>query len=98
MLAIRFDEMPRTGEASDTIELARRGHVTQPRMSQIMALMDTLKGYRDHLHEIDEELEEASSFNDPTRHEKLSDERQAILDQIKSAQGLGGRVRQKFYA
>ena len=37
-LAIRFDEMLRTGEASDTIELARRGHVTQPRMSQIMAL------------------------------------------------------------
>ncbi len=30
--------MLRTGEASDTIELARRGHVTQPRMSQIMAL------------------------------------------------------------
>ncbi len=37
-LAIRFDEMLRTGETSDTIELARRGHVTQPRMSQIMAL------------------------------------------------------------
>ncbi len=38
-LAIRFDEMLRTGEASDTIELARRtGHVTQPRMSQIVAL------------------------------------------------------------
>ena len=37
-LAIRFDEMLRTGEASDTIELARHGHVTQPRMSQIMAL------------------------------------------------------------
>ena len=37
-LAIRFDEMLRTGEASDMIELARRGHVTQPRMSQIMAL------------------------------------------------------------
>ncbi len=37
-LAIRFNEMIRTGEASDMIELARRGHVTQPRMSQIMAL------------------------------------------------------------
>ncbi|MCU0719687.1 MAG: hypothetical protein MUC83_08290 [Pirellula sp.] len=34
----RFDEMLRTGEVSDTIELARRGHVTQPCMSQIMAL------------------------------------------------------------
>ncbi len=37
-LAIRFDDMIRTGEASDMIELARSGHVTQPRMSQIMAL------------------------------------------------------------
>jgi len=37
-LAIRFNEMIRTGEASDMIELARQGHVTQPRMSQIMAL------------------------------------------------------------
>jgi hypothetical protein len=60
--------------------------------------METLKGYRDRLHEIDEELEEATSFNDPSRQAKLSDERQAILDQVKSAQGLGGRVRQKFDA
>lgn len=37
-LAIRFNEMIRTGEASDMIELARLGYVTQPRMSQIMAL------------------------------------------------------------
>ena len=37
-LAIRFNAMIRTGEASDMIELARLGHVTQPRMSQIMAL------------------------------------------------------------
>ncbi len=35
-------------------------------------------------HEIAEELEEAASFNDPGRHEKLGDERQAILDQIPS--------------
>ena len=60
--------------------------------------METLKGYRDRLREIDEELEEATSFNDPARQEKLGDERQAILDQIKSAQGLGGRVRQNFDA
>ena len=37
-LAIRFNDMLSTGEASDMIELARLGHVTQPRMSQIMAL------------------------------------------------------------
>jgi hypothetical protein len=60
--------------------------------------METLKCYRDRLQEIDEEFEEATRFNDPTRQERLGDERQAILDQIKSAQGLGGRVRQKFDA
>ena len=60
--------------------------------------MQTLKGYRDRLLDIDEELEEASSFNDPARQEKLGDERQAILDQIKSAQGIGGRIRHKFDA
>jgi len=38
LFAIRSDAILRTGEASDTIELARRGHVTQPRMSQIMAI------------------------------------------------------------
>lgn len=43
-LAIRFDEMVRTGDASDTIELAHRGHVTQPRMSQIMALNQLAPG------------------------------------------------------
>lgn len=37
-LAIRFQELLRTGEISDIQELARLGHVTQPRMSQILAL------------------------------------------------------------
>ncbi|AMV30495.1 hypothetical protein VN12_00165 [Pirellula sp. SH-Sr6A] len=37
-LAIHFDELLRTGEVSDMVELADREQVTQPRMSQIMAL------------------------------------------------------------
>lgn len=37
-LAIRFDEMIRTNEANDLVDLARRAKVSQPRMSQIMAL------------------------------------------------------------
>ena len=37
-LAIHYQEMLRTGEATDMIELARRAKVSQPRMSQIMAL------------------------------------------------------------
>ena len=37
-LAIRFQEMLRTGEAYDLTDLARIGKVSQPRMSQIMGL------------------------------------------------------------
>ncbi len=37
-LAIRFDRMLQSGEVADLTELARLGHVTQPRVSQILAL------------------------------------------------------------
>lgn len=37
-LAIQFDRLIRQGKATDQSELARLCHVTQPRMSQIMAL------------------------------------------------------------
>lgn len=37
-VAIRLERMLRSGEVSDIAELARLGHVTQPRMSQILAL------------------------------------------------------------
>ncbi len=53
--------------------------------------METLKGHRDRLQDIDEVFQEATRFNDPSRQNKLGDERYAILDTIKSAQGLGGR-------
>jgi hypothetical protein len=37
-IAIRLDRLLRTGEVSDMAELARLGHVSQPRMSQILNL------------------------------------------------------------
>ncbi|MBI5763669.1 MAG: hypothetical protein HZA51_09120 [Planctomycetes bacterium] len=37
-LAIRFDRMIREGQVGDISELARRAHVSQPRMTQIMNL------------------------------------------------------------
>jgi len=37
-VAIRLERMLRTGEVADVTELARLGHVTQPRMSQILNL------------------------------------------------------------
>jgi len=37
-LAIRLERLLRSGEISDVMELARLGHVTQPRVSQILNL------------------------------------------------------------
>lgn len=37
-VAIRLERLLQTGEVSDIFELARLGHVSQPRMSQILAL------------------------------------------------------------
>ena len=39
-LAIRFEELVRTERIRDYAELARRGHVTRARMTQIMKLLD----------------------------------------------------------
>jgi hypothetical protein len=39
-LAIRCDELIRTGEVTDYAELARLGHVTRARMTQIMNLLN----------------------------------------------------------
>jgi hypothetical protein len=38
-LAIRFDELLRSGKVRDMSELARLAHVSQPRMTQIMNLL-----------------------------------------------------------
>ena len=38
-LAIRFDDLLRSGEVASQSELARLAHVTQPRMTQIMNLL-----------------------------------------------------------
>lgn len=79
----------------------RRSNVSNPPRIDALRLlfdMETLRGYHTRLLEIDEEIEEAIRFNDPARQEKLGNEREAILNQMKSAQGLGGRVRQQFDA
>jgi len=39
-LAIRFDQLIQNGEVANRSELARLGHVTQPRVTQIMNLLN----------------------------------------------------------
>jgi hypothetical protein len=49
--------------------------------------------YRRRLDELDGALERAAFTGDPVRAEKLENERQAILDELRRAAGLGGRDR-----
>lgn len=53
-----------------------------------------LDAYRRRIHELDAELAEAQEWADGGRIDRLRDERQALLDEVASATGLGGRRRQ----
>jgi hypothetical protein len=59
------------------------------------ALVDrpALAAYRRRLAELDEELDEARSWADPVRLDRLEDERAALLAEVGRATGLGGRAR-----
>lgn len=48
-LAIRFDELIRSGEVQDYSELARLGHVTRARMTQIMNLLNLAPDIQEEL-------------------------------------------------
>ena len=48
-LAIRFEELVRRGEVADYAELARLGHVTRARMTQIMDLLNLAPDIQEEL-------------------------------------------------
>ncbi|MCC3762417.1 AAA family ATPase [Glycomyces sp. TRM65418] len=49
--------------------------------------------YRDHLEALDEQIDTAAALGDDARAAVLDAERQALIDQLKAATGLGGRSR-----
>lgn len=49
--------------------------------------------YKRRLDDLQEEIEEAQAFNDPERAERLEDEKNALIQQLAGAVGLGGRDR-----
>lgn len=51
------------------------------------------KAYRERIRELQEELDEAESFNDPVRVSKAREEMGFIADHLRGAIGLGGRDR-----
>jgi hypothetical protein len=52
-----------------------------------------LAAYRARLRELEEGLVEADARDDVQQHERLEAERQALLDELRKATGLGGRTR-----
>ena len=52
-----------------------------------------LNAYRSRLRDLDEELDEAEAWADEARLSRLREEREALLDQVAAATGLGGRQR-----
>lgn len=50
--------------------------------------------YRRRLEEIDADIAEARTFNDPERAAALAEEKQFVVDELKAAVGLGGRDRE----
>ncbi|MCH7231735.1 AAA family ATPase [Glycomyces sp. L485] len=49
--------------------------------------------YRDHLEALDEQIDTAAALGDDGRAATLDRERQALIDELKTATGLGGRSR-----
>ncbi|MFC3491982.1 ATP-binding protein [Glycomyces rhizosphaerae] len=49
--------------------------------------------YRDHLETLDEQIDTAAALGDDARATRLDAERQALIEQLKAATGLGGRSR-----
>jgi hypothetical protein len=86
------------GAERSSLELAEsaRGHAgTGVRQSDLgIVLDDTAKAaYRRRLAELDADIAEAEGWNDSGRLERAESERQALIDQLTSAVGLGGRHR-----
>jgi hypothetical protein len=71
------------------------GHATVVSEAHVGEQADrrALASYRARLRDIDAELAEAQGWADPARVERLSVEREALLDEIRNATGLGGRPR-----
>ena len=81
--------------AVELTALAAGGTADQGVVASGLPVADSraLAAYRARLAEIDEALDSADEGNDQARSVALSKEREAILDQLRAATGLGGRRR-----
>ncbi|MEV4560574.1 hypothetical protein AB0K51_26760 [Kitasatospora sp. NPDC049285] len=87
---------PGTDLGALDLSAAAAGHsgvaVTESDTAEI-ADRQALAAYRRRLHEIDAELDAAASWSDQAGLDRLRPEREALLAEIRTATGLGGRPR-----
>ncbi|SDS68088.1 hypothetical protein SAMN05216371_0401 [Streptomyces sp. TLI_053] len=81
-----------TGTAADTGAVIDSGTVIDSETAEI-ADRRALAAYRTRLRDIDAELDDALSWADRGRTERLRLEREALLHELRAAVGLGGRAR-----
>lgn len=77
------------GREIGALELSGGGSVDRPPVLDDRAKAE----YRRRLAELDAELDEAASWNDPVRLERSEAERAALIGELSRAVGLGGRDR-----
>lgn len=87
----------RPGADISALDLAAliAGHATAVSEADVGERVDrrALASYRQRLRELDEDLAEARSWADPVRVARLAVERDALLEEVHQATGLGGRLR-----
>jgi hypothetical protein len=81
------------GRAVPAIDLiAADGHVAQTDLGDVLD-RQAINAYRQRLHDLDEDLAQADEWSDSARSAQLSAERDALIQQLAGATGLGGRAR-----
>ena len=71
---------------------AGAGTVEQPGLGSLLD-PSALESYRQRLKDLDADIAEADDWSDPARREVLEAERNALVDELMAATGLGGRKR-----
>jgi hypothetical protein len=84
----------RSGATLSAVDLVTggRGTVLQPDVDTLID-RQAAAAYRGRLAAIHDELAKAEEWSDAGRIEALTDEREALLDELSAAAGLGGRAR-----
>jgi pimeloyl-ACP methyl ester carboxylesterase len=83
----------RPGVDLEALALAAGSPPEQRAAAEPVVDQRALASYRTRLRELEEGLEEAETRDDLRQHERLEAERQALLDELRRATGLGGRTR-----